>query len=232
MAKSKRQSFTSPKGRVGFAHLDRPNTKFKPQGEFSVELILDGKDASDYVALLTEKAKAARERFLSEAKTPADRKKLEKYKIHIPIQQRVDKETGEDIPGEFILKVAADASGEFKSGPKKGEKWNFRPVIVDSKRQPMKHGKIGRDSIVRVSFSLGEYAMPSTEKIGVKAYLEGVQVLDFKPWGGRSAEDMFNEEDGFVDTSEEETDHEAPAGEAKPAAATEPGDASEEEIPF
>lgn len=223
--KNKREQFTSPKGRVLFAWLNKPSTKFKPEGEYSVSIILTGEEATKMKADFEARAKAARDELAAAEKDKAKSKKIAGLTLTVPIRPHTDEE-GEEIEGEYVVSFKAKASGTRKDGTT----WSFAPIVVDSQRNPMKNRSIGRGSIVRVRYELYPYASPGLGKAGISAGLQGVQVIDFQSVGTRDPNSMFDKEDGYVADAESDDAPPTSGGSAEEGSGSKPE--ADEDIPF
>lgn len=93
------------------------------------------------------------------------------------------------------------------------------PTVIDaSKALWPQRDLIGNGSMGKVAFTTFAWK-DSYGKAGISFGLEGVQVLDFKPYAGGSALAAFAEEDGYVAAAAKAAEEEGPF-------------AAEEEIPF
>lgn len=87
---------------------------------------------------------------------------------------------------------------------KDGEEIPQKPVVVDSKKQPMSKLVFG-GSLVKVAYRLQYTITPTGCFMSVK--LSGVQVLQLVSANGEATVDqMFDEEDGYVDSEDSSAD--------------------------
>lgn len=195
MAQPKREKHISPKGTFSWPKLTVPDTKFKPEGEYSVKLLLDS-DSVECKRLIKQIDAAAAESLAeakANAKNPAEAKKWETKSV--PYAVVLDQETGDETDQtEFNFKMTA--SGTSK---KTGKDWKRQPALFDAKGKPLtgKNIKIGGGTIGKVSYELMKWG---TLQLGasVKLALEGVQIIELVEWGSRDAKSYgFGEEDGF-----------------------------------
>jgi hypothetical protein len=193
----KNQIYVSPSGKSGFSHIVKPNTRFKADGEFSIDLILEGQEAEDFKAKLDDLAKTAIASMIDNEKDAKKRKALQSYATYTPYKQNTDKE-GEDIAGEWVFKFKNAAKG------KRRDQTTFEVTIpvVDAKKQPIPDVKLGRGSTVKVAFEFFPYAAAATKTVGISLRLKAVQVLDLKTFGPAGA-DAFGEEEGYTTEVEE-----------------------------
>jgi hypothetical protein len=159
-------------------------------------------------AFLTElephyKAALAEAAELFKALPVGTRKAFEKKGVKAPqanplFTEIYDKET-EEATGEIFFKFAMRASGEYKKGPKQGQRWNRKPTIFDAKGKRMtKLPSIWGGTIGKVAFEAVPYFIPGTAAAGLRLALVGVQIIDLVAGGERSAKDLgFGAEDGY-----------------------------------
>lgn len=213
MADAKRTypKFTSPRLNFKFPKLNEPDYGTKeypnPDGSYSVKGVLkaDSPEAQAFIAKLQPHydaaIKAAEEEF-KELKVET-RKKLGGVQANDLFTTLYDPET-EEPTGEIEFKFAMRASGEYKKGPKTGKRWTRSPDIYDAKGNLLrKVPAIGGGTIGKVSFEASPYFIKGTGVAGLKLSLLGVQVIELRSYGQRSAADHgFGEEDGYeADTS-------------------------------
>ncbi|WP_296084234.1 hypothetical protein [uncultured Agrobacterium sp.] len=190
----KRPKFTSPKGTFKFPKLTEPDTKFKPEGEYSVKLLLDtdSPEAQKLIRQIDEAAAESLAESKAKAKNAAEAKKWETKSV--PYADVLDEETGEPTGvTEFSFKMTA--SGTSK---KTGKDWTRKPALFDAKGQPIKGApKIGGGTIGKVSYELMKWG---TLQLGasVKLALEAAQIIELRTWGEQSASSYgFGEEEGY-----------------------------------
>lgn len=203
---------TSPKGIAKWAKLNVPDTKFKPEGEYSITLLLDPDDAATIE--FVESLKKAHEAGFSAAKKaePKKRFKLEDIKV----QDDTDKEG--TPTGKLAVSFKCKASGTRK---KDGTKWAFRPAVLDAKGKPVPADVlIYGGSVIKVAYSIRHTAMP-TGSFYTTFNLKAVQVIVLKSQSDRDAAFYgFQEEEGYGNTTEEggESFEEGAAGADAPPA--------------
>ncbi len=176
------------KGSAMWVKVFEPDTKFNPDGVYSVDLLkpqLEATKLSDYLEGLVS------ERLEEEMKQ--NPKYKDKLSTHLPFEEDTDKDG--NPTGDIKFKFKLDAVGKRRDG----NTYTQKPLVVDSKLTPMNGDKmIGNDSIINVSFEPRTYFIPATKIVGVKLHLVGVQVLQLEEYGG-GASSMFNVEDGYVE---------------------------------
>lgn len=176
------------KGSAMWVKVFEPDTKFNPDGVYSVDLLkpqLEATKLSDYLEGLVS------ERLEEEMKQ--NPKYKDKLSTHLPFEEDTDQDG--NPTGDIKFKFKLDAVGKRRDG----NTYTQKPLVVDSKLTPMNGDKmIGNDSIINVSFEPRTYFIPATKIVGVKLHLVGVQVLQLEEYGG-GASSMFNVEDGYVE---------------------------------
>ena len=171
-----------------WAKVFEPDTKFNPDGDYTINLQMPAAEAAPMCEQLEQIVQA---KFMEAIK---DDPRLKNTLSTQPVSQTVyDRETGNDTGNvEFKFKLKA------KVRKRDGGSYEQQPTVVDSKRVPMdKDIMIGNGSKVKVAFEPVPYVMPSTKKAGVSLRLKAVQVIDLIEYGN-SATSVFDEEDGYV----------------------------------
>ena len=175
-------------GNAMWVKVFEPDTKFNPDGVYSVDLLkpqLEATNLSDYLEGLVN------DRLEEEMKS--NPKYKGKLSTHLPFEEDYDKEN--NPTGDIKFKFKLDAVGKRRDG----NTYTQKPVVVDSKLTPMTGDKmIGNGSTIKVSFEPRTYFIPATKIVGVKLHLVGVQVLTLEEYGG-GVSSMFDVEDGYVE---------------------------------
>lgn len=210
---AKKDMYTTPIGTFSYPSLNRPDTKFNPDGKYKVDLILPAEEASEWMQLITEAADKAYQELVNIARKE---KKRPPARNGLPFYPVVDIETGEET-GDIGFKFNMNASGIDKKTKKP---WTHRPVVYDAKGAVIDMDKvpIWGGSRGRVSFFIHPY---SNNGAGVTLKFEAVQVIELVSSGQKSAKAFgFTAEEGYTvdeskDYEEEEvstsaTDTEAP----------------------
>ena len=206
----KAPTFTSFRGTFKYPKLNKPDTKFKADGEYSVKLIGNA-TAGDVLALIAKLEPLHRQAVMQAdaefAKLPAvTRKKLGGVTFN-PLYTELLDETTEEPTGDIEFKFARAASGTYKEGPKTGQKWTSTVGIFDAKGAPMpKAPDIWGGTVGKVSFEVGlnkagtpGYFIPGTGAAGLSLRLQAVQIIDLVSGGQRTAAGYgFGEEDGYA----------------------------------
>lgn len=211
-------------GTAIWPHLTRPDTKYDDAGKYHTKLRIDAETAEP----LIEQLEAMREEKFEEVSRKLKGKAP--IKEDIPIQPEYDEETEEET-GFYVFSAGMLASGTSK---KTGKAWERKLPLFDGKGKPLS-SKVrlfgGASLILAVSMATWEMkgkkvrGKAQPPKVGVKFYLEAVQVLSTGGNGGGSkvtfaavegAEDIYVPED-------DDEDETGPADEA---------DSEEEEYDF
>ncbi len=182
-------------GTAMWAKVTEPDTKFNPDGDYTINIQMPVADA----APMSEKLESIVQAKFAEA--IKDDPRLKNTLTTQPVFQPVyDRDTGDDTGNvEFKFKLKA------KVRKRDGTYYEQAPAVFDAKVKPMdKSVLIGNGSKVKVAFEPIPYVMPSTKKAGVSLRLKAVQVIDLIEYGN-SASSVFDEEDGYVAPSTTET---------------------------
>jgi hypothetical protein len=207
MAQKKFPSFNTPRGAAVWPNLNAPDTKFKPEGEYTCKLAFDP-NLPEVQAMIAKFEKIRDELYAHEianADTPVKKKALEKYTLAPVFAEEVDKE-GEET-GRITINFKMKASGTTKQG----KAWTRKPGIFDSKGVEMKNvPTIGGGSILRVNCEFAGGPVPSAKMFYLSPKLVGVKLIELVTFGAKSAKEMGFDEDesegGYVaDNSEPST---------------------------
>ena len=192
--KEKEIILTTPKGIAKWAKLNKPDTKFKADGEYSITLLLDPEDAATIE--FVDGLKKANEVGFGAA-TKADPKK--KYtKMGMKIKDDTDKDG--TPTGKLAVSFACKAAGTRKDG----SAWAYRPAVLDAKGKPVPADVlIYGGSVVKIAYSIRHTAMP-TGSFYTSFNLKAVQVIVLKSQSDRDAAYYgFQEEEGYGSAEEQ-----------------------------
>lgn len=184
---------TTPKGYAQYPYLLEPDTKFNPEGDYKVNLAMDdNEDTNKLIAKLEQILDDFYEENEDVAKAQAKGRKVAKADIF-----------ENDEEGRIVLKFKQKAVITKKDG----SKFEVKIPQFDAKGKPMK-ANIGRDSVIKINFSIKPYYMPTTKTVGLSLRPVAVQVIDLKEFtGGGSAESYgFGEEEGYETPEEPKAD--------------------------
>jgi len=166
----KAQTYTSPFGKAIYPHLSKKDVRFKPEGEYKVNLSLKDTQAQDLIKLVKQ--------YQHKAVKLAEEKTTKKIKLaSLPHES--------DDEGNVIFKFKMKASGV---NSKTGDTFNQRPALFDNELKPISPDiTIWGGSILRVSFQPFPWYTPALGA-GVSLRLKSVQVKDLVEGSGQSAE--------------------------------------------
>lgn len=185
----------TPKGRLEWAKVVKPDTKFDEGGIYSVDLYLKAgePDVQELCAKLDE--------LVEEAKQDAIEENPKRKPLTAQPYEAVTDDEGNET-GEIKFKFKLKATGKTKAG----EVYKQRPIVVDAKGVPIlkfnSEGdvindgfKVGNGSIGKIAFEPKKYFMASTKTAGVSLRLRGVQLIKLVEFSGGG--DLFEEEEGY-----------------------------------
>lgn len=193
---TKRQKITTPAGIAKFINVNKPRLKYGSETDYGydVNLVLDPDkpEVKAFKAQLTKLAEEARVLLAANAKTPKEKKAITEGKLHVPIEDELDKDGNET--GMLVMKIKRDASWK---NAKTGEVQNVTIPIFDAKLNKMTK-TVGRGSTVKVAADVVPFA--GFGRVGVSLRMTGVQVLDLVEYGGSDPSSLgFGAEDGYTD---------------------------------
>ncbi len=172
------------KGKLMYASVHKPNTKFDADGVYQVDVVMSEQEALP----LAEKLEGLiQERIKEEVKgKPALKKVLSSRPIYTPMYDEAGDETGE-------VKVKFKTKAVIRT--KEGKVYNNKVSVVDSKRTPISPDTlIGNGSVGKVAFEPFAYYNASAKEVGLSLRLKALQVIDLVTYGT----DPFEDEDGFT----------------------------------
>lgn len=194
---------TTPKGVLAFPFLNKPDTKFKADGEYRTKLRLGGEAAAELQKTIDAAYDAAVKQIKAEmtAKGGAEAAKAKKIKLaDKPYKPAVDKDGNETGETEFTFKQKA------KITAKNGDVFEKKIDLFDAAKQRLsKDVLVYGGTVAKVAFEAWPF-FTAQVGAGVTLRLCAVQVIELKTGGARDADDYgFGEEgDGLpTDTSGE-----------------------------
>lgn len=184
MSKQQKPRFVSPAGKAIYPRLNKPDTKFNPEGEYKVKLAINPKElgVDKFTSLLEEQ----HAKSVQQAKEENKGKKIRE--ADLPFS--VDEDTGE-ITVQFKCKA--------KVKTKAGDEFEQKPAIFDAKGKPLTNApNIGGGSMLKVSFEIVPF-YTAIAGAGISLRLKAVQVIDLKSFSGGADAGAFGfgEEDGY-----------------------------------
>jgi hypothetical protein len=198
MADEKREKLVqhkSPKGIAKWVTLNKPDTKYKKEGQYRVTLLLTPEEAKPIQELIDAGIEQAKKMWKDDPKLKGKKVK----EADTPYAMDVDKEGNET--GKVKFNFTAKAGGKRKDG----SEWTFRPMVFDAKggKVPSNVNIFG-GSTVKVAYEIYPWATVAVGA-GVSLRLKAVQVLELKTLGECDASAFgFGEEDGYVSDGEED----------------------------
>ena len=174
------------KGKAMWAKIFEPDTRFVPEGEYSVQVVVPEAEAVAACEQLDGIVNAKYEEIVKEQpKLKANLSKRDSY------EKEFD-EAGNET-GNLIFKTKMKARVKSRAG----QTYEQKVSVVDSKRTPMDgNSLVGNGSTIKVAFEPVPYMMQSTKQVGASLRLKAVQVIDLVAYGNSAS--IFDEEDGFV----------------------------------
>lgn len=171
-----RTKITSPKGIAVYPSLNKPDTKFDPDGVYKTTLKLADTEATQkYIA----KIDAIMEENLQKERLITKKKSLQ---MANPPYKR-------DEEGNYLVNFKLKA----KVTPKNGKPFTQKPVLLDAKKAPVTVS-VGGGSTIRVGAEVNEWN--TKDGVGITLWLKLVQVLELKEYDATSGFDI-EEEDGW-----------------------------------
>jgi len=172
------------RGIAVWPHLNTPDTKFKDDGEFHTKIRI----SADVAAPILETLSGIQEARIAQARK--DKPGKPPKAVDLPVQPEYDSETGE-ATGNYLLKAAMKASGINRETQKR---WDRQLPLFDSTGTPARNFvKSGSDIIV--AYRPDAWVNPKAE-VGVKLYLEAVQIISLVGSAPTSEKFGFDAVDG------------------------------------
>ena len=165
----KAKKYTSPFGKAVYPHLSRADVRFKAEGEFKVDLEVDGTQAEEMKQMLNSLA----EQSVKEAQEKTGKKNIKKAQLPF-----------KDEDGKTIFKFKMKASG---TNTKTGDSFKQRPALFDNELNPINPEEVNiwGGSILRVSYQPSLWFTPMLGA-GVSLRLKSVQVKDLVEGGSQA----------------------------------------------
>ena len=192
-----KKNITTPKGVASYPHVNEPNTRFNPMGEYSCTIVVSEEDANAF----REKVEAIFDAEY-ERECIIHKKKLKKSQ-YFPVTQ--------DEEGKWIIKTKQVSTVESKSG----DVYKFDIKLFDASGQPVKseNCRVGSGSQVKCAVEPRTWYNPSVG-FGMTLSLRAVQVIELVESGGGSADSFgFGAEEGFSAETFDEVLNEEPVAE-------------------
>lgn len=180
--KPKAVRYVTPTGTAQYPYLNKPDTKFNPDGDYKVNLELSAEDAAEVMSFLDEQLAASYEKAKEEQKGKKIKQADAPYSV-------------DEDSGKVTLKFKLKAKGTTKAG----EEFQQKVAIFDAKGKPMVEApNIGGGTKMKVSYEVVPF-FTSLVGAGIALRVRAVQVIDLVEFsGGASAGAFgFGEEDGY-----------------------------------
>jgi hypothetical protein len=194
MARRKFKDFTksvTPAGKFAFPKLQEPDTKFSPDGEYSVGVELEGVTAETLKDLIQTAYDAEYKHECAE-----HGKTLKRYE-NMPWAQTLDRDK-KPVDGSTTFKLKRKASGIYgKTHPKAGQRWEasfpvFSAAGTERVSDPIWGGSTGRVSFICVPWYTAALGF------GIRLQIEAVKVLSLVTQGDKDPGQFgFEDEDGY-----------------------------------
>lgn len=171
-----RTKITSPKGIAVFPSLNKPDTKYNPDGEYKVTLKLQDTAATQaYIAKIDEAMdeNMQREQILTKKKN----------------LKMADKPYSRDDDGNYFIKFKLKANVKTRDG----KEFSQKPILIDAKKHPIT-ANVGGGSVIRIGAEVNEWN--TNQGVGVTLWVKLVQVLELKEYDATDGFDI-EEEDGW-----------------------------------
>jgi hypothetical protein len=205
----RKEMFLSPFGLALHTHLNRADDKFGAP-RFKTKLILDGADRDEFKGIIDKIVDDAFVEFTKDLPKAKASKIRKKY----PYEEQFD-DDGEPT-GALIFKFIRNAIINGKDGPIERRP----PLIVDSKRRPLKDPPlIVSGSEIRVAFTKRVWLNDAAQEVGATLDLEKVQIQKLADRASRP-DNTFGDVEGGWDSErgvDDSDDGDAPAGAAGPS---------------
>lgn len=183
---TKQPRYTTPKGTAKYPWLNTPDTKFNPDGDYKVTLVVPVAEADTIMQFLDEQLAA------SEAKAKKENPGKKVKVADAPY--KIDEENG-NVEINFKLKALVHM--------KNGDSFTQKPALFDAKGKPIE-ANVGGGSKIKVSYECNQYFSP-LQGAGISLRLRAVQVIDLVEYTGGSAAGAygFEEEEGYAAQAED-----------------------------
>lgn len=194
MAK-KFENYNTPAGIAKFPFLNKPDTKFKAEGEFTCKLILSAEDAQPLIERIDAQLEAAWADYQEAETNAAKRKKMKR--ADPPYAAVVDETTGDET-GDFEFRFKLPGQVTYKKGPKAGKTVKNTVKLFDARKKEIHPDscQIGGGSTLKINYYFFPYNSPVVG-VGVVLRLRAVQVLELVEFGAGGDYGFDEEEGGF-----------------------------------
>lgn len=181
MTKIKRPRFVSPAGTAQYPYLNKPDTKFNPDGEYKCKLEIPADKAQEIVTFLDEQ----HEQSIAKAKKDNPGKKVKEGEVPYTVNEET---------GAVVVNFKLRAKGKTKDG----SEFEQRPAVFDSKGKPLQDAKVGGGSTLKIAYEVIPY-YTAIAGAGVSLRLKAAQIINLVEFSGGAGAGAygFGEEDGY-----------------------------------
>ena len=185
MANNENEHWVTPVGVAVYPRLNEPDTKFDPNGVFSVTLRLNAEEGTAFLGRLEKKLEAYYEEQVKLARKPSLKK------ASLPHALTIGDDGAETGEHEFKFKLKHNVT------TRAGKSWTQRPKLFDSELKGFTGPVIGGGSELILNFSPITYYTP-TLGCGITLRLKAAQVIKFVAYESKSMDFGFEaQSDGF-----------------------------------
>jgi hypothetical protein len=184
---------TTPRGIAIYPYFFTPQTKFSPEGIYTLRLKLAEEDAQQLIENIEAMVEAAYEEAKEGCRNPREIQKLKKAVDSY--EEELD--TDGNPTGYYLFRFKKRASGTRKDGTP----WTSKLPIFDSRGQPVTTPiDVGSGSEVRIAYDLMPFYTPAVG-YGCSCRLSAVQLIKVVSSGGYATDPTAYgfgaEDDGF-----------------------------------
>lgn len=178
--KQKLPRYVSPAGTAQYPYLNKPDTKFNPEGEYKCKLEIPADQAQDLTTFLDEHFEQA----VAKAKKDNAGKKIKEGNAPYEIAEN----------GNVVVNFKLKA----KVTPKNGEPFEQKPAVFDAKGKPLKDVNVGGGSTLKIAYEVIPY-FTAIAGAGISLRLKAAQVINLVEFSGGAGADAygFGKEDGY-----------------------------------
>lgn len=200
---------TTPEGIARFPWLNKPDTKFNADGDYSTGIVLTAEEAQPIIDLLNaevEKAYLAAVADLTEKveKEKGEKKAKAKKALDsiergaIPAKPEYDDDGNET--GNVILTFKMKATRKVDDGEGGKKTVKQAPKLFDANGDAIPNSvQVWGGSSISVAGSINGYYIPGTNTAGASLRLAAVQVIKLSSGNGGTAESFgFGKKDGYT----------------------------------
>lgn len=177
--------YTTPKGVAKYPYLDKPDTKFNPQGDYKVNLLLTKEESKNLMSLVD---KEIDKKFLEVSKEVKGKRVK---KADPPYFMELDDDGNETGNVIFKLKQKAEITS------KTGQTIEIKVRLFDAQGKPMMNTNVWGGSKIKASGTLMPYYSP-TLGVGVSMKLAACQVIELVTKESNAESFGFEKEEGYT----------------------------------